>query len=134
MIPCLKKLSFQDIEQINKMVEDIPWTLEPPTDPAEISALEAEFNAEVEAMKSKVLSCQKFILEPSAKFIKNKRPPYSRGAASHNLKSESDTPKAESSPTKSSKPVSDVKEGEVTAAVSPISESAVNNCWTACSF
>ena len=51
----------------------MPWTLEPPSDPAELSSLEAKFNSEVEAMKSKILSCQKFILDPSVKFVRSKR-------------------------------------------------------------
>ena len=65
----------------------MPWTLEPPSDPAELSSLEAEFNSEVEAMKSKILSCQKFILDPSVKFVRSKR---DRGA--HLVKVASEIP------------------------------------------
>ena len=63
-----------DIEQINVMVEDIPWVLDDNSgDKSEVDQeVESKFKSEVESMRAEIEALPKFIHEPGDPFTKAK--------------------------------------------------------------
>ena len=63
-----------DIEQINVMVEDIPWVLDDNSgDKSEVDQeVESKFKREVESMRAEIEALPKFIHEPGDPFTKAK--------------------------------------------------------------
>ena len=63
-----------DIEQINVMVEDIPWVLDDSSgDRSEVDQeVESKFKREVESMRAEIEALPKFIHEPGDPFTKAK--------------------------------------------------------------